>query len=125
MKAGELSLIEISDILSVKGEIKKRWTLRAEIAFNGHARELYTEHESLIKYLNTYLDERSQIGPKTNIGEYRYLKPDDKLFIDPGTGEAFKFSDCSCSVGRRTSIRPQIMIASILKRFSLKDARLK
>ena len=55
VKSGELSKIEVADVLTSKGVLKKKWLLRGEIAFNGYPRELYTEHESLVEYLDAYL----------------------------------------------------------------------
>ena len=92
VKAGELSLIEVGDVLSKKGQLKQKWTLRKEVAFNKHERTLYTEHESLVQYLENYLQWR--IDNKqgvTNIGEYRTLDVESKLFLDKN-GKAFKFS---------------------------------
>ena len=96
VKASELSLIEVSDVLTAKGQLKKKWLLRPEVAFNGYKRELYSEHESLVDYLDVYIDERQRLKlGVTNSGEFRSLDPDSKLFLDP-SGNAFKFS-------RRTS----------------------
>ena len=92
VKAGELSLINVDDVLSPKGVLKKKWILRDEIAFNGHRRMLYTEHESLVEYLDAYLNFRvAQSQGVTNIGLHRGLDPESKLFLDPD-GEPFKFS---------------------------------
>ena len=92
LKAGELSLIEVADVISSKGDIKKKWMLRAEIAFNGHARELYAEHERLVEYLDAYLNWRvAEKQGVTNIGEYRGLNSESKLFLTP-EGKPFSFS---------------------------------
>ncbi|MEW8394240.1 MAG: hypothetical protein AB2651_20885 [Candidatus Thiodiazotropha sp.] len=92
VKAGELSLIEVADVISSNGIIKKKWLLRSEIAFNGHARELYSEHERLVEYLDTYLNWRVTANQGvTNIGEYRGLDPESKLFLTPD-GLPFSFS---------------------------------
>ena len=109
VKAGELSLIEVADILDAKGQLKKKWTLRAEISFNGHARDLYIEHESLVKRIDTYLDDRviRELGT-TNIGEYRHLDPDSKLFLNPG-GEPFKFARRES--GNKVNLQPTGMNA--------------
>ena len=104
VKAGELSLIEISDILTTRGHLKKKWLLRSEIAFNRHKRELYTEHESLVNYLNAYLLKRyDQNHGVTNSGEYRGLDPDSKLFLDQA-GIAFKFS--RREAGNKVNLQP-------------------
>ncbi|MCU7934512.1 MAG: hypothetical protein KZQ99_06480 [Candidatus Thiodiazotropha sp. (ex Dulcina madagascariensis)] len=92
VKAGELSLIEVADVISNKGAIKKKWMLRAENAFNGHARELYAEHERLVEYLDAYLNWRVKQGQGvTNIGEYRGLDPESRLFLTT-EGNPFAFS---------------------------------
>lgn len=92
VKASELSLIEVSDVLTAKGQLMKKWLLRSEIAFNGCKRELYTEHESLVDYLNAYIvDRASKKLHVTNSGEYLSLDPKSKLFLDPA-GNEFKFS---------------------------------
>jgi len=92
VKSGELSKIEIADVLTPKGVLKKKWVLRKEVAFNKCARELFTEHESLVEYLGAYLVFRVNKKQKvTSSGEYRGLDPESKLFLDPG-GEPFKFS---------------------------------
>lgn len=100
VKAGELSLIEVADVLSNKGGIKKKWMLRADVTFNGHARELYTEHERLVEFLDTYLNWRVEHGQcVTNIGEYRGLDPESKLFLTP-EGEDFSFSRRELASGK-------------------------
>jgi len=104
VKAGELSLIEVSDVLTAKGELKKKWLLRAEISFNGHKRNLYTEHESLVGYLSAYIGDRydKQQGI-TNSGEYCGLDADSKLFLNPA-GVAFKFS--RREAGNKVNLQP-------------------
>ena len=91
LKAGELSSIEVGDLVTAKGQLKKKWLLRAEVAFNGQAREIYSEHESLVKYLISYFQFRSiHEQGTTNLGEYYGLDPDSKVFLTPD-GEPFKF----------------------------------
>ena len=115
VKAGELSLIEVADVLTPKGALRKKWVLRAEIAFNGHARELYTEHESLVGYLDAYLAYRVKRGMGvTNIGEHRSLDPDSKLFLTPA-GQPFKFS--RREAGNTVSLQPTGMNAYFKKLF--------
>lgn len=92
VKAGEHSLIEIADIMTAKGVLKKEWIIRKEIAFNHYERIMYTEHESLIQYLENYLQWRiEKKHGVTNVGEYRCLDPESKLFLDKN-GIYFKFS---------------------------------
>ena len=92
VKASEISRILIDDILDAKGELKKKWVLRAEISHNRYARELYTEHKSLIGYIDIYLNWRvSNDYGTTNLGEFRTLDPESKLFLTD-KGEEFKFS---------------------------------
>ncbi len=88
-KAIEASSITVGDILDRDGRLKKKWVLRKEISFNNFQRVLYTVHESLVKYLDAYLDWRvaNKIGV-TNIGEYRGLDPEERLFLNP-KGEEF------------------------------------
>ena len=109
VKSGELSLIEVADVLTPKGALRKKWVLRKEIAFNGYARELYTEHESLVDYLNSYLSFRIEHKQHvTNIGEYRGLDPESKLFLSP-EGEPFKFS--RREAGKKLNLQPTGMNA--------------
>ncbi|MFK5949501.1 MAG: hypothetical protein QM500_12115 [Methylococcales bacterium] len=92
VKSSELSLIETGDILTGKGELKRTWALKKGISANGYARELYTEHVSLVMYMEAYLNWRvsHKIGV-SNIGEYRNLDPESRLFLSD-KGEAFKFA---------------------------------
>ena len=92
LKSSEMSLIEIGDILTAKNKLKRKWILRKEVSHNGFAREIYTEHESLVKYLNNYLNWRViQQHHVTNIGEFKSLDPVSKLFLT-GRGKPFSFS---------------------------------
>ncbi len=113
VKSGELSLIEVADVLTPKGMLRKKWVLRKEIAFNGWARELYTEHESLVGYLDEHLAFRiAQRQYVTNIGEYRGLDPESKLFLSP-KGEPFKFS--RREAGNKVNLQPTGMNAYFKK----------
>ncbi len=115
LKSGELSSVEIGDILTAKGALKKKWTLRKEIAFNVYARELYTEHESLVKYLEDYLSWRvTQKLGVTNIEQYRGLNSDSKLFLD-SNGEAFKFT--RRTKGSNANLQPTGMNSHFKKLF--------
>ena len=106
VKSSEESLIEIGDILTAKGKLKSKWVLRSAISHNGINRELYTEHASLIKYLEQYLDWRviNKIGI-TNNGEFRSLDPNSKLFLDPNN-QPFKFFRRSASDSSKANLQP-------------------
>ena len=109
VKAGELSLIEVRDVLTPKGTLRKRWVLRKEVAFNGYARNLYTEHESLVEYLDVYLAFRIRRGQGvTGAGEYRGLDAESRLFLTPD-GSPFKFSRRQS--GSQASLQPTGMNA--------------
>lgn len=121
VKAGELSLIEVADVISNKGVIKKKWELRKEVAFNGRKRELYTEHERQIECLYAYLDWRvRQSQGVTNLGEYRGLDPGSRLFLTPD-GKPFIFSRRELA-GGKVNMQPVGMNA-YFKRL-IKDAGL-
>ena len=106
LKASELSLVEVGDILTAKGELKRKWILRKEVSFNRYVRELYTEHESLVNYLNRYLEFRvnNRFGT-TNIGEYRGLDPASRLFLTD-KGKPFNFTRRSAKAEGETNLQP-------------------
>jgi hypothetical protein len=104
MKSSEISLITIGDTVDPSGNLKSKWLLRKEVSHNGYARELYTEHKSLVDYLNTYLDWRvAQKHGTTNMGEFRGLDPEEKLFL---TNEGFPFKFTRRSSDNNTNLQP-------------------
>lgn len=108
LKAGELCKVEDSDVIDTKGRLKAKWLLRPEVAFNGYKRDMYTEHKSLVKYLEAYLSERGK-------------HPSGILFISPRTVEPFSFG------GSRplemNAYMKRLLVAAGLGQYSYKDFR--
>lgn len=90
--AGELSLLEVEHVMNPNGRLKKKWELPADVAFNGHARTLFTEHTRLIEILDEYLNWRVERGwGAKEHSRFRGLDPKSKLLLNDH-GQAFSFT---------------------------------
>lgn len=90
--ASELSLLEVHHVMHPNGRLIKQWELPADVAFNGHARVLFSEHRRLIEILDKYFDWRVERGwgIKTH-SRFRGLNPESKLLLNDNA-QAFGFS---------------------------------
>ncbi len=90
--ASELSLLEIGHVINPNGRLKKKWELPDSVAFNRHARALFTEHPRLVEILDTYSNWRVDRGwGIKEHSRFRGLDPKSKLLLDD-RGQAFSFS---------------------------------
>ena len=81
----ELSRLKVRDVLHKGGQFYRIWTLPADTAYNGEARELHTENH-VLPFFEAYMDRRAASGMVASKNDYRGLDPDDCFFLnDRGT----------------------------------------
>lgn len=78
----ELSLLKLKDVMDESGQFYRIWTLPADAAYNGEARELHTE-DHVLPFFEAYMDKRienQQFLCKRSW--YRHSDPESRFFLN-------------------------------------------
>ena len=119
MYPSEISALRVADVVTSKGDLKRKTLVRAEISYNGYERVLYWSNakvkQALEDYLNWRVEHSAGLG---TAGRFRGLDPHSFLFINGRTGEGFT----STKYVKDGVERESAMVLSALYRQLLKQA---
>lgn len=88
----EIARLEVRDYLYPDGRVCRESELHAAAAINGKHRPLYFSSRRLNEALDTYFQERCDLGHGLGTsGFYRGLRPDSRLFLSP-CGEPYRIA---------------------------------
>lgn len=86
----ELSQLKVKHVLDKRGQFYRIWTLPAETAYNGEARELHTENH-VLPFFEAYIEQRTKSQPNTVNDDYRGIEPESNFFLND-RGSEFSLS---------------------------------
>lgn len=89
----EIGDLRVADVVDTKGAVRRKVLIRAEVAYNGYERTVFTSNQKVRAPLEEYLDWRvvNGVGLGTP-GRFRGLDPHSHLYINGRTGEGFRMT---------------------------------